>query len=597
MDLSGRRRHASPEALTAALRALGAPIRSGRDAADAVRQKERDLSAAPVPPVQVCWDGDTSRVRGKRMPKRLPLGYHRLTVESRGVRAESLLISAPRFAHPLSSPRKQWGIFLPPYAACSGWSWGAGDLSDLRRLARWTGRMGGRVLGTLPLLPLFLDRPYDPSPYAPVSRLFWGEFWLDVESVAELRGCRPARRLLASAGFQRELDRLRRAPRVDYRGQMMLKRRLLEELAGGFFAHGTPGRARAFRNFLRERPEVTEYAAFRAKGEGRGPAAYRAQRYHAYVQWLMEDQMRHLAAGARRSGVGLYFDLPLGVHPEGYDIWREPQLFARGATAGAPPDPFFRQGQDWGFPPLHPERIRQEGFGYFAACLRHSMRHASLLRIDHVMGLHRLFWVPRGFPAREGVYVRYPAEELFAVLCLESHRSRCAVVGEDLGTVPPETRRALRRHRLSGMFVVQYEWSSDARRRLRTIPSDAVASLNTHDMPPFAEFLRLAEARGGVGGRRRALLAYLRRAGWEGPEGASAQRLAAALLCVLARAAARLLLVNPEDLWGERRPHNVPGTWRRMNWTRKMRLSLEEMCADPLTRERLRRISALRCRS
>lgn len=298
--------------------------------------------------------------------------------------------------------------------------------------------------------------------------------------------------------------------------------------------------------------------------------------------------MRKLAAGARRSGVGLYFDLPLGVHPEGYDVWKEPHLFARGVTAGAPPDPFFRQGQDWGFPPLHPERIRQEGFGYFAACLRHSMRHASLLRIDHVMGLHRLFWVPRGFPAREGVYVRYPAQELFAVLCLESHRSRCAVVGEDLGTVPPETRRALRRHRLSGMFVVQYELRADPRRPMRPVPSECVASLNTHDMVPFASFWRRA-ARRPLG---KALRQFFDGKGDRKPGSSRGAQMALSLLQKLARSRCRLLLVNPEDHWGELQPHNVPGTGpARGNWTRKARYRVEEMFNVAPFREALELLS------
>jgi len=239
-------------------------------------------------------------------------------------------------------------------------------------------------------------------------------------------------------------------------------------------------------------------------------------------------------------------------------------------------DTFFTGGQDWGFPPLHPERIRREGFRYFAACLRHSMRHAALLRVDHVMALQRLFWVPHGFPASEGVYVRYPAEELYAVLCRESRRSRCAVVGEDLGTVPAETRSALRRHRVLRMFVVQYELGADPRRPTRPVPSDCVAMLNTHDMPPFEAFWRGAAAR-PLG---RALLRFLR-AAHVIPVNAGIPRgaeMAGALLQRLARSRCALVLVNPEDHWGELEPQNVPGTGPpRANWTRKARYRLEEI--------------------
>ena len=198
------------------------------------------------------------------------------------------------------------------------------------------------------------------------------------------------------------------------------------------------------------------------------------------------------------------------------------------------------------------------------------MRYASMLRVDHIMGLHRLFWVPEGRPAREGVYVRYRAEEMLAILCLESHRNRCVVVGEDLGTVEPEVRRSMRRHRLSGMFVVQYEMKPDSRRPLRPAPTRSVAGLNTHDMPPFASFWRK----------------------WKGKAGAV--EMAQALLRKLARGPARSVVVNLEDLWGEERSHNVPGTSGKRNWRRKARFPLEQWGRMPEITQPLKEIS--RCR-
>jgi 4-alpha-glucanotransferase len=271
--------------------------------------------------------------------------------------------------------------------------------------------------------------------------------------------------------------------------------------------------------------------------------------------------MEDLRRTANRAGTGLYSDLPLGVHPDGYDAWKERGIFVEGVNAGAPPDPFFTGGQNWGFHPIHPERIREQGYDYWSRCLRHSMRFASMLRLDHVMGLHRLFWVPKGFPAREGVYVRYRAEELYAVLRRESRRNRCAVIGEDLGTVPRQVRRAMSRHGLAGMFVVQYEWRPGFRRPGKILPGRprhppprrSVACLNTHDMPPFAAFWEKRKRK----------------------EDAGAVETARGLLKRLAAGPARAVQVNPEDLWGETRPHNRPGTTGRGNWRRKARFPLE----------------------
>jgi len=167
--------------------------------------------------------------------------------------------------------------------------------------------------------------------------------------------------------------------------------------------------------------------------------------------------MQALSSTARSRGMKLYLDLPLGVHPEGFDVWRERKLFALDTSGGAPPDAFFTKGQNWGFPPLHPEAMRKQGYRYLIDCLRHLLQDASVLRIDHVMGLHRLYWIPKGLEAFQGVYVRYPAEELYAILCVESQRHQALIVGEDLGTVPRHVPTAMARHGVDRTYVVQFE--------------------------------------------------------------------------------------------------------------------------------------------
>jgi 4-alpha-glucanotransferase len=271
----------------------------------------------------------------------------------------------------------------------------------------------------------------------------------------------------------------------------------------------------------------------------------------------------------------------------------------------------FTHGQDWGFAPIHPQRSREQGHAYIRAYLRHHLRHARMLRFDHVMGLHRLFWVPHGLPPSQGVYVTYPAEELYAMLSLESHRHQAVFIGENLGTVPPEVNRSLRRHGIATMFVVQYEVRPQPGSTLRPVPNQVVASLNTHDMPPFAAFWQgldipdhyelglikrgnLAHARRLRERIRQSLAQFLRRRGRLEAEDVD-RAVFRALVKHLAASDARWVLVNLEDLWLETAPQNTPGTsTERVNWRRKGRLNLDQVRGDQSLLEILRTLSAAR---
>jgi 4-alpha-glucanotransferase len=373
-----------------------------------------------------------------------------------------------------------------------------------------------------------------------------------------------------------------------------------------------------FERFIRSHDRAQDYAAFRAKVERErvtwqkwqesardgklSPDDFdeEAKRYHLYVQWLAEEQLSALSAKTGADSTELYLDFPVGVNRDGYDVWREGQAFALDASGGAPPDGFFTLGQDWGFPPLHPEGLRSQGYYYYIQCLRHHLRHAKMLRIDHVMGLHRSYWVPAGFAANQGVYVRYPAEEFYAVLSLESHRHQAQIIGENLGTVPPHINQALEQHGVRGMHVAQFGVGSNPHQAVETPPPRVVASLNTHDTATFAGFISggdiddrvalglLSEAdsageRAGRSAQRNALAAYLLAQGDESrTSGASPQAILEAWLAALARTDIELLLVNLEDLWLEAAPQNVPGTWdERPNWMRKARYTLEEIRQMP----------------
>ena len=669
-DVAHRRRQTSVETLLAVLRALGAPVQSLVDIPAALRERRQALWQRTLEPVVAAWDGElpsmqvrlpsgaadaslsghltletgerqswqwhgaalpvleATEVEGTRyvlkrlsLPGELPWGYHRFTLEVWGRAVEALIIAAPLRAYrpPHGHGDRTWGVFLPLYALYSQESWGAGDLSTLEALLAWIAGTGGGVVATLPLLATFLDEPFEPSPYTPVSRLLWNEFYLDVARVPELGKCPSAQALMRSSSFQKEAESLRNLLLVDYRRQMALKRRVLEELCRCCFADASD-RLEAIRRFIEAHPVVEDYARFRATCERQStpwrswPEPLRAgilrdgdydeetKRYHLYVQWLAQQQIQALSEKTRQNGQRLYLDLPLGVHPDGYDVWRERTTFAMDVSAGAPPDIVFTRGQNWESPPLHPEKIREQGYRYTIAYLRHHLRHAGLLRIDHVMGLHRLFWVPNGMEASQGAYVRYQPEEFYAILALESHRNKAMIIGEDLGTVPPYVRPAMLRHGLHRMYVVQYELdelASHHQRTLRRVPANTVASVNTHDMPPFRRFwqgldihdrrqmglLDKAGARQEVAHRqalKQALESFLQHNGYIKGYASDQMEVLKATLFFLSVSSTPVVLVNLEDLWLETEPQNVPGTRdERPNWQRKARYSLEDFSRMP----------------
>jgi len=660
----GRRRRARPEAIVAVLRSLGAPIETPADIAPALREHRQATWSRVVEPVAIVSAGqpgavelrlpgdlaasalhfelvpeggeprswrlqaadlplvDVTSVEGVRyerrqlaLPEPLPAGYHRLLVEAAGLAWRCLIISAPATAYGVEPQTRSWGAFLPLYALRTQRSAGVGDFSDLESLGRWTAGHGGSTVATLPLLAAFLEEPSELSPYAPVSRLFWNELYVDVEAAAAAGSRQAARDLLQSPAYAGRARALRTAALVPYREQFRLKREALESLAG---CHDFGAPDPALRAYSEARPELEAYAAFRATAERQkqpwrlwprrlrdgdlvaGDYDESAKRYHLYAQWLAERQLGAVGDSFRAAGLHFYLDYPLGVHRDGYDTWRYRDLFALDTSAGAPPDGFFTKGQDWRFQPLQPQALREDGYAYLISCLRNHLAQADILRIDHIMGLHRLYWLGKGFDPGDGAYVSYPAEELYALLCVESQRYRALIVGEDLGTVPRAVRQSMKRHAISGSYVVELEARAKAEagveRALRPAPQQAVASLNTHDMPTFASYWRGLDIDdrvdiGHLGAEesdaaktarealKQALRGFLVTKGLLEPGAGEDERaVLSALLQYLAGSPATLLLVNLEDLWLEEEPQNVPGTaGQRPNWRHKARYALEEL--------------------
>ncbi len=463
----------------------------------------------------------------------LPFGYHRLSIGH----DSCLVIAAPQKAHPVTAPL--WGAFAPVYALRRDNDRGIGDLGHLRELIEWTADHGGGLVATLPLLPMFLeaDRQADeaPSPYSPASVLFWNELFLD-PSAFPFDG---------SLGFTGGPSRT-----IDYDAAAIQTRTLVNKLIGD-------ARIDAW---AAAHPRVADYARFRAYGEQHGqawrswPAAIRdgkltdddvdrsRARWHLAAQWAIDLQLRATTKASRDQNVLLGLDYPVGVHLDGYDIWANQDVFVDGVTVGAPPDTFFSGGQDWQLVPLHPEASRRNGHEYLREALRHQIALGGLLRIDHIMGLFRRWWIPEGGGATQGAYVAYPADELLAIICLESTRANSVIVGENLGTVPPGVNESLEAHGILGMFIGQDHLDDDAQLNTQP-PTHTMSMVNTHDMAPFAE-------------------AWGQRSSGQKPNEALD-----GVVSQLIEGPSQIVVVSLEDLWLEAERQNVPGSttgnWRQ----------------------------------
>ena len=668
IDIEGNRWHASPEALLAILRALGAPIASADDAPAALRAHRREQWTRPLAPICVAWggrgalgvtlpasvtgryvltlqseDGRSQRLEGELpdhpdaiaarqeidgtpylarqldLPGPLPAGYYDATLEvgtgRDTITAQCRILAAPERAWQPDPGRKHWGVFLPLHALHGEKSRGAGDLADLRALMRFVADRGGSVVSTLPLLAAYLDDPCEPSPYSPASRLAWNELYLHLEGVPEFPDTPAAWTALHKGEARAIVEALRDSDWVDYQRQYRLQRAALEAMAKRCHEHGGAP-LQALQAFVEARPEIDAYARFRAVVDRRKetwPVWPQAQRdgtlsaadydpedyrLHLYAQWCMHEQLTALSDDAPAGGLGLYLDLPVGVGGASYDTWAHRDAYVLGLSTGAPPDSLMPAGQNWAFPPMHPERVREDGYRHLIEVLRNHLRYAGVLRIDHVMGLHRLYVIPDGASATEGVYVRYRSDELYALLTIESHRAQALLVGEDLGTVPDAVRETMARTGVHGLHVLQYEASPDGADSLPPPPVTSIATINTHDMPPFAAYWKgtdiddrvrlglmredeVPAAKSDRARLRAGLRRYLQRHRPLAPDAGHREALVAAVEH-LGRSDAAVALVNLEDLWGETRPQNIPGTWREYrNWERRSRLSLPQIRTDP----------------
>jgi 4-alpha-glucanotransferase len=552
------------------------------------------------------------------LPGDLPVGRHRVT----GRTGTTTLVVAPARCHlpaPLEGGGRAWGWAAQLYAVRSASSWGIGDLGDLGELLASTAPLGA---GFALLNPLHAASPAEPSPYNPSTRLFRNPLYLRIEAVPELGALTGAERARVETLAEKGRD-LTGRDRIDRLAAYRLKDEALR------LAHSAldrlPERRAGLAAYRAATPNLDRFATFCAiqHAEGRDwrdwPATYHHPArpevarfearhaaevgYHAWLQWLLDEQLA--AATPPGSRLGILNDLAIGFAPDGFDAWSFQDELAAGVTVGAPPDPLGPRGQDWGLPAFVPDRLAEGGYGPFAETIRAGLAHAAGLRIDHVMGLFRLFWIPAGAEPAQGTYVRYPADDLLGMLALESMAAEALVVGEDLGTVEHGVRERLAAEGVLSYRLAWFEHGpGGGRRRAADYPRLALAAATTHDLPTVAGYFsgsdhaHLVEigtaldgpARADQEAQRESLCRLLEDEGLLAPGQREVEALVAALYGFLARTPAMLVAATLEDALEAHDRPNVPGTIdERPNWSLPLPVPLEELAADPRVR-RLARI-------
>ncbi|WP_030249774.1 4-alpha-glucanotransferase [Streptomyces violens] len=671
----GRTVHVPEDTVVSVLAALGVDASTPQAVRDALDAYEYGPARALLPPTLVTREGrppdlaglpggttlcvDTEDGRtldwglvpgGRAAP--LPPGVHLLRAYSpEGRSAHSHLVVAPDRMPPASG--RAHGFMVQLYSLLSQSSWGMGDLGDLARLADWSGRtLGADFVQLNPLHAAVPGPPTDPSPYRPSSRRFPDPVHLRIADVPEYGQLSDAARqradeLAGRAAALRDAV-LKNGALIDRDAVWELKKEALELLRTVPLSTSRQAAYDAFRAV--QGRDLEDHATWYALAEEHGPdwrkwpdglrdpRSARTERmrraladrvdFHRRAAWLTDEQLGAAQRAARDAGmsIGLVHDLAVGVHPAGADTWARQDAFAAGMSVGAPPDAFNSRGQDWGLPPWRPDTLARTGYAAFRALLRGLLRHAGALRIDHVMGLFRLWWIPEGRPPTEGAYVRYDAEAMLSVLALEAARAGTTVIGEDLGTVENGVREALEGRGVLGTSVLWFErdWTAEGQPPLppQDWRADCLATVTTHDLPSTAGRLTgehtelrhriglldgsLEEARAAEAAEVATWLEWLVALGLL-PEGAATgdaaadeEAAVAALHRFLLRAPARMVGVWLPDAVGDRRPQNLPGTSVEYpNWRLPVAapdgrpMTLEEIMESPRLRALMREFEAV----
>lgn len=496
-----------------------------------------------------------------------------------------------------------WTIAVQLYAVRSQHNWGHGDFSDLARLVDLASYYGAAAIGLNPLHALSAN---EPSPYSPSSRCFLNALYIDVEAIPEFPG-------LVATGLDQTIKALRASTLIPYADVARAKITGLRAAYARFCSVATADRRADFDAYRTEQgEELLRYACFQHLRDRFAPLPWpqwpqpwckpkandvtdlRARHtveceFHEFVQWVADRQLRACRDRARACGmpIGLYVDLAIGIDPHGADAWSQQDIVLTSVSIGAPPDEFNQSGQNWGLVPFNPHSLALTDFAALRRLLRESMRYAGAIRIDHVLGLKRMYLIPQGFGAADGAYVRFPFEAMLRVVAEESLRFRCVVIGEDLGTVPDGFRETVRRWGLWSYRVMLFERESSGHfKPPKDYPADAIASFNTHDLPSLSGWLQSHDLRSkrmlgldpGETDENRRRAQQLMQTAMRQWTPSTTENDITKVASFLAATPSRLAAISLDDILGEVEQINIPGTTdEHPNWRRKLPLLLEDL--------------------
>ncbi|MCX7945178.1 MAG: 4-alpha-glucanotransferase [Deltaproteobacteria bacterium] len=597
-------------------------------------------------------------IDGKRYVKvelpyliRRDIGYYTLYITCNYLNGQftvnSRLIIAPNTCYIptefLNGSRKLWGLTLNLYSLSSEKNWGCGDFKDLDKISKWLSELGGGFIAINPLHALLNKMPFDISPYSPISRLYKNFIYLDMDNIADVLESVEAQSFMQSDSFKGEIERLRQSDLIDYEATAMIKEKILryafEQFYREHYLKGTP-RGKTFQKYLEKEGEPLEsfclyLALFRKHNlsdwrqwmpEYQNPSDESVEvsvkenereiLFYSYVQWLIDSQLEKISNDLGKTmSLGLMFDLAIGSNRCGSDVWRYRDLFALGINVGAPPDEFNPKGQDWGFPPLIPQRLKETGYEFFIQTIRKNMQHAKALRIDHALGLFRLFWIPEGGIPAEGAYVIYPSEDLLRIIALESVRNKTMVIAEDLGTVGENVHERLQQYNMLSYKLLYFErnYPEPSFKIPQNYWHKALTAVTTHDLatcygfwvaqdievkrnlglyPDYERYLRhLADRKRD----KELLLKALMEEGVLQGEGdlfdhylvsEMDSTLCKAIYEYLSRAPCMLLSVSLDDVLGTINQQNLPGVIETYPcWRQKTILNIEAIIEDKRFKE------------
>jgi len=597
-------------------------------------EKRTPIHASRISPIRL----EERNINGRRYIKTayecreiVEPGYYNAEIEIShpdksydGLKKRTRLILSPGYSYLPDEllEGRCWGLAVNLYAIRSRYNWGVGDFGDLERIISWISGLGGDLVGINPLHAIPNSMPYGVSPYAPLSRLYKNPIYLNMN--------------IYDTGLinKSDLKRLRDGDLIDYEGVYSLKlsvlRRVFTDFLKNHYIKETE-EAKSFKSFIaKEGSDLELFALYLALSEyfkttdwQRWPSEYHdpegisVKRFYEdhrddilffqYIQWLIDSQHRGLHALSKKEGllIGLYHDLAIGAVRGSSDVWSNQEIFCTEIDLGAPPDDFSPDGQNWGFPPYSPERLRKQGYEFFIKTLRKNMQYAGALRIDHALGLFRQFWIPHGMSPSDGAYVRFPHEDLLKIVSLESFRNNTVIVAEDLGTIGENVRESLKRYRMLSyrLFYFERRYPDPSFLEPSNYPELSLSAITTHDLPTLRGFWKGVDIN-----QRRVLGKYKDDATWRNeiakrdkdrlliiealkkerliPEDYSvpdelSDELCLAIYAYIARTPSRIVIVSLDDIIGTLNQQNMPGTVDSYpNWRQKTGPFLEDILND-----------------